>query len=119
MLLDCKHVEGFQNRKNGFGGRHFRIKDILYGVWATFDRSQPGYLEWNITKLGYMIFLVMGFISLYDVIWAIWLVDFSYCSSDCLNRVINHNTDTHVIYYEYKLITVGFVYLFILLYKHQ
>ena len=42
LSFDCNHVEGFQKSEKleplyGFGD--FRY---LYGIWVTFDRSQPG-----------------------------------------------------------------------------
>ena len=48
LSLDGNHIGGFQNSEileptlYGFGGHHLRIRDILYGIRATFDRSQPG-----------------------------------------------------------------------------
>ena len=48
LLLDCNHVVGFQKSKEletfvWVGAHHFRILRHLYGIWATFDRSQPSY----------------------------------------------------------------------------
>ena len=79
LSLDCNHVEGFQKSEKietlyGFGGPYLRIrKSHLYGIWATFDRSQPGYYTMKHSKLGkltnfYVIFLVMEFIFSYDAI---------------------------------------------------
>ena len=47
LLLDCNHAEGFKKSEKletlfGFGRRPLRIRH-LYGIWPTFDRSQPGF----------------------------------------------------------------------------
>ena len=47
MLLDCFYAEGFQKLEKletvWIRGTPFQNKRHLYGIWATFDRSQPGY----------------------------------------------------------------------------
>ena len=47
LWLDCSHVEKFQISKiRDFAlilGAPFQNKRHLYGIWATFDKSQPVY----------------------------------------------------------------------------